>query len=226
MGYGPEEKATLDEAKPYTMTDKRRVLALIHAVRYVVNQDIPGDIVECGVWKGGSMMVITRTLLNLKVRDRRLHLFDTFEGMSTPTKSDVSIEGHDAIRMFAETKLEDREGSEWCRSQLDDVRAAVESTGYPKDKITYVKGKVEDTLPAAAPKRIALLRLDTDWYESTLAEMDHLFTRLVPGGVLIIDDYLYWRGARQAVDEYIKREKVRIFLSPVDGGAVIGVKQS
>jgi O-methyltransferase len=90
--------------------------------------------------------------------------------------------------------------------------------------VRLVKGKVEDTVPKNAPEKIALLRLDTDWYESTRRELVHLFPRLVPGGVLIIDDYGHWQGARKAVDEYIAGNQVKILLNRVDYTGRIGVK--
>ncbi len=225
IGYSDEDKAIYTEAKPFTMTDKDKVLSLIHAVRYVTRAGIPGDIVECGVWKGGSMMAVARTLLNLGVTDRELRLFDTFEGMSTPTEHDVNHKGYDAREVFDETKFADREGSDWCYAGLEEVQRNVGGTGYPAERIHYTKGKVEDTLPAAAPDKIALLRLDTDWYESTLHEMRTLYPRLAPGGVLLVDDYFTWRGSKQAVDEYLAAEGVRLFLNPLSSGAV-GVKDA
>jgi hypothetical protein len=95
--------------------------------------------------------------------------------------------------------------NEWCVAGVQSVRKNVLSTGYPEEKLHLVQGKVEDTLPAAAPERIALLRLDTDWYESTRHELVHLYPRLVPNGVLIIDDYGDWVGAKEAVDEFLSR---------------------
>ncbi|MCC7509407.1 MAG: class I SAM-dependent methyltransferase [Planctomycetes bacterium] len=219
IGYSEIDKSIFLEAKPFTMTDREKVLSLIHAVRYVTSAGIPGDIVECGVWRGGSMMAIARTLLNMGVHDRELHLFDTFEGMPTPTAKDVNHKGHDAREFFDGKKFNDREGSDWCYAALDEVKANLARVGYPAARIHYIQGKVEDTLPAAAPERIALLRLDTDWYESTLHEMRTLYPRLVPGGVLIIDDYYTWKGSKDAVDEYMAEHGLRLFLAPLSSGA-------
>jgi len=224
-GYSEEEKSTLQEVRPFTMTDKIRVLALIHAVRYVSHAQLPGCIVECGVWKGGSMMSIARTLLNLGVADRELHLFDTFEGMAAPTNKDVRHDEKFALETFEQKKFEDREGSDWCYSPIEEVKRNVESTGYPPEHIHYVKGKVEDTLPLVDLGDIALLRLDTDFYESTLVEMELLYPSLVSGGILILDDYYTWRGSKYAYDEYAAANDLKIFLVPLGGGgAVIGVK--
>jgi hypothetical protein len=187
---------------PYTMTSPERVNALIRAVRYVAEHDIPGAIVECGVWRGGSMMAVARTLLALGDAERDLYLFDTFEGMSPPTEADVDLSGRRASQALAQTARTD-EHSYWCYASLDDVKSALGRVGYPAARLHYVQGKVEETVPAQAPPEIALLRLDTDWYESTKHELAHLYPRLVSGGVLIVDDYGHWKGSRQATDEFI-----------------------
>src|SRR5262245_37131874 len=89
-------KSLYAEVRPYTMSGIERVAALCQAVEYVVRHNIPGDMVECGVWKGGSMMAIAKTLQRLRVSDRRLFLFDTFDGMTPPTAADINLRGHDA----------------------------------------------------------------------------------------------------------------------------------
>ena len=112
----------------------------------------------------------------------------------------------------------------WCYAPLDAVREAVLSSGYPSRKITFVKGRVEDTLPQAAPEKIAILRLDTDWYESTRHELETLYPRLVRGGVLILDDYGHWQGAKKAVDEYIEKNDLKLFLSRTDYTGRVAIK--
>ncbi|MGQ0577424.1 MAG: TylF/MycF/NovP-related O-methyltransferase [Betaproteobacteria bacterium] len=207
---------TIDAVRPYTMTSDQRVAALCDAVRYVVSNRVPGDIVECGVWKGGSMMAVARTLLELGERTRDLRLFDTFEGMTAPTGQDVALTGESAADLMAASTDREDADSVWCRAPLDVVRQAMASVGYDGSKIHYIKGRVEDTIPDSAPGRIALLRLDTDWYESTRHEMIHLFPRLSVGGVLILDDYGHWLGARRAVDEYLQEHNVPLFLQKID----------
>lgn len=206
---------------PYTMTSPERVYALRNAVCYVHRYRVPGAIVECGVWKGGSMMAVARTLLQLGSTQRELFLFDTFEGMSEPTDHDRMYTG-DLARDLLEGRS--REEHLWGYALLDDVRRRMLEVGYPAERIRFVKGKVEDTVPAKAPERIAILRLDTDWYESTRHELVHLYPRLSRGGVLIIDDYGHWLGARQAVDEYIAENDVQILLNRIDYTARIGIK--
>jgi len=216
--HGVDESTaqTIAAVRPYTMTSDERVAALCDAVRYVVTNRVPGAIVECGVWKGGSMMAVARTLLELGESTRDLHLFDTFEGMTAPTGEDIALTGESAADLMAtSTDREDAE-SVWCRAPLDVVQQVMTSVGYERSRIHYIKGRVEETIPASAPERIALLRLDTDWYESTRHEMIHLFPRLCVGGVLVLDDYGHWLGARRAVDEYLREHDVPLFLQRID----------
>lgn len=211
------------KVKPYTMTSPERIFSLCNAVQYIHEKNIEGDIVECGVWKGGSMMAIAETLLSSGDTSRNLYLFDTFEGMTPPTDNDVDISGVSAESLLERSdKMKDE--SVWCCASLEVVKSAVNGTGYPSNKIHFVKGMVEQTIPDFAPPKIALLRLDTDWYESTKHEMEHLFPRLSKGGVLIIDDYGHWQGARKAVDEYLENNKVKILLNRIDYTGRIAVK--
>ena len=206
---------------PYTMTTPPRIYALRRAVEYVASRPVDGALVECGVWRGGSMMAIALTLLRLGVTDRELYLFDTFEGMTEPGDQDVKHTGERAAEVLAGAS---RDSHDWAIAPLDQVREAVLGLGYPEEKIHFVEGRVEDTLPAAAPPEIALLRLDTDWYSSTKHELVHLYPRLAPGGVLIIDDYAYWQGARRAVDEYLGENGVSLLLNRIDYTARIAVR--
>lgn len=206
---------TIRMVKPYTLTSVRRLIALCEAVQYVVRNQVPGDIVECGVWKGGSMMAVANTLLQADDQSRHLYLFDTYEGMTPPGDKDISVTGESAIDMLNNDDKEDPQ-SVWCSAPLDFVRGAMSSVGYDSSKLHFIKGRVEETLPAMAPVHISILRLDTDWYESTRHEMEHLFPRLVKGGVLIIDDYGHWQGARQAINEYIQEKNLQILLHRID----------
>lgn len=202
--------------RPYTMTGNEALAALIEAARYLTRYRIGGEFVECGVWRGGSMMAAALTLLKLGGPLRNLHLFDTFEGMTRPGDQDTSSLSGPARDEFVRHEL-GKNSSDWCRSPIDEVRANLEGTGYPADRLRLVKGPVEDTLPAGyAGGPIALLRLDTDWYQSTRHELIHLYPLLVPGGILIIDDYGHWEGARRACDEYFAERPEPLFLHRVD----------
>ena len=210
--------------KPYTRTSKDRVFMLARAVEYVVKHRIPGDIVECGVWRGGSMMVVAKTLVNLGVQDRKLILFDTFEGMSAPTDVDKDRWGVAAETALKGEQDKTRIDSIWAYSQLDEVKSNMQLTGYKIENMTFIKGKVEDTLPAQAPAQISILRLDTDWYESTYHELKHLYSRLSIGGVLIIDDYGDWEGARRAVDQFLLEYNPKVLLNRIDDTGRLCIK--
>lgn len=209
-------------ARKFSMTSPERLYSVIQSVRYVVAAGVPGDFVECGVWRGGSTMAAALTLLSLGRRDMKLHLFDTFEGMTAPTDRDIDYTGVRAAERFARRRT--RESSKWCYASLEDVRANLAGTGYEMSKVDFVKGRVEDTIPEAAPRQISILRLDTDWYESTRHELEHLYPRLSPGGVLIIDDYGHWQGSRQATDEYFAKQNSNLLLSRIDSTGRMGLK--
>lgn len=168
-------------------------------------------------------MAMALTLKDLNINDRHLYLYDTYSGMSAPGDDDVSIIGTNAHQKFSETKIT-ADSSDWCLSSLPDVKKNVFSTGYKKEYFHFIEGKVEDTIPENIPEKIAILRLDTDWYESTKHELLHLFPLLQPNGVLIIDDYGHWEGAKKAVDEYFEEKKITILLNRIDYTGRIAIK--
>lgn len=208
--------------KPFTMTSPERAFALYESVKYIVRNDIPGDIVECGVWKGGSMALVAHTLLQLGAADRQLVLFDTFDGMSAPDARDVDLRGRSAEGMLRSS--DKSRDWVWASASLAGVQAVMRDTGYDETLVRYVEGKVEDTLPLQLPDRIAILRLDTDWYTSTHHELTHLYPNLTTGGVLILDDYGHWQGAKRAVDEYFTALNSKVLLNRIDYTGRICVK--
>lgn len=198
------------QIKPFTMVEVERCYALYQSVQYTVRNNIPGAFVECGVWKGGSAMLMALALLEKGITNRNIYLYDTFEGMTKPGSMDGELELMEWERM----KVTEQKNN-WCYSSAEEVLANMKSTGYPSDKIILVKGKVEDTLPETVPADISLLRLDTDWYESTRHELLHLFPLLLKGGTLLIDDYGAWQGAKKAVDEYFQSQK-NLYMHRID----------
>jgi hypothetical protein len=222
-----ENHAIVERAFPYTMTGVLRLDATVQAVRYCVARGVPGAFVECGVWRGGSVLAMLLTLQELGIDDRDVYLFDTFEGMTEPTEHDTT-DGEAALDTWTESQARgERPWAEVFGEDVfdeDSVRATVSQSGYPAERIHLVKGPVEQTLPGAAPDDIALLRLDTDWYESTRHELLHLYPRLADAGVLIIDDYGHWQGARQAVDEYFASEAPPLLLNRIDYTGRIAIK--
>ena len=208
--------AILDKIAPYTMTSVERQTELLAAIHHLVHHNIGGSIVECGVWRGGGCMAAALALLDDNAFDRDIYLYDTFLGMTAPTEADKRAEDG----LTAQTCLDrstDKTTAIWCVANLDDVRTNMAATGYPAHLIHYVEGPVETTIPANLPKApIALLRLDTDWYESTRHELEYLFPLVADGGIVIIDDYGHWAGARRAVDEYLVGLPKKYFLHRVD----------
>ena len=215
--YDAEAKRVIRAVRPFTMTSAEKLFALILATRYVTRHGIEGDVVECGVWRGGSMQAVARTLLDAGDTSRDLHLFDTYEGMPPASEKDVRHDGRPAADLLASLP---KTSKTWAVASLDDVREGFASVGYPAERVHFVKGLVEETVPEHAPERISILRLDTDWYESTRHELEHLYPRLVSGGVLILDDYGWWEGARQAVDEFLADSGERLLLLRAASGRI------
>lgn len=217
------ERELICDAQPFTMTSPERMLSLSRAIDYLCHRQIFGDFVECGVWRGGSMRLAARKLLELSDSRRQLWLYDTFAGMTAPNSADVDFRGLSAEQLLRVDHPDDPQGV-WCVSNLHQVQAAIRDTGYPVDQVNFVVGDVTETLVHTAPSSIALLRLDTDFYESTRMELEVLYPRLVAGGILIIDDYGHWQGCRQAVDEYFASHSQPIHLQRVDYTCRLAVK--
>jgi O-methyltransferase len=200
------------ETAAYTLTSPERIAALCTSIDYLVDNEIPGCIVECGVWRGGSAMAAALQLIERGDASRELFLYDTFQGMTEPSAMDRQSGELDA--------------GAWgfLAVGMEEVRANLSRTGYPPERVHCVQGRVEDTLPAMAPRGgIALLRLGTDWYQSTRPELEHLYHRIVPGRVLIIDDYGAWQGARLATEEFFAGRARKPLLVRVDYTARLGV---
>lgn len=195
---------------PYTMTSLSKMEKLYDSVVYLNQNNIEGSFVECGVYRGGSIMNMALTQLNFS-RLVHIYLYDTFEGMTPYSDLDINYQGISAARIL-------KNPSKLCISNLKEVKQNVKLTNYPQEFFHFRKGDVKDTLKEDVPDKISLLRLDTDWYESTKLELEVLFPRLVKGGILILDDYGYWLGARKAVDDYFASINLIPNLEPMESG--------
>lgn len=213
-------KDIYEKTKSSIMASVHQNYMMYKATEYVINNNISGDIVECGVWRGGNMMVSAYTLLKMKNTEKKLYLFDTYEGMSKPTSKDIRLyDNKPASEIWKIYQKKDFKG--WDYASLEEVKGNLFSTNYPREKIIFTKGKVEDTIPKTIPERISILRLDTDFYESTYHELVHLYPKLSVNGVLIIDDYGYWKGQKEAVDQYFKENDINLLLNrPGDQGRI------
>jgi len=217
-----EFKEIHKKCKRYTITSVQKMYSLYSAIKYVVQHTIPGDIVECGVFKGGSAMIMALTLNKMNDLERKLYLYDTYAGMTKPAKGDTNYRGEDVESIWRQSQRKDY--NEWCYAPLEEVKNNLYSTGYPKENFMFIKGKVEETIPAVIPDTIALLRLDTDWYESTYHELLHLFPRLSVHGVLVLDDYGCLKGAKEATDKYFSENGIKILLNRIDYSGRICIK--
>lgn len=212
------DDALMEIVAPYTKTGPERMAAMIAAVRKVDADGIDGDIVECGVWKAGNI-ILARKLSP----DRVCWLYDTFDGMTEPTAEDVKRGGGKATDLWP---VKTANGTQsWGDVSVAAVKSGLRACGvYKANKCRFVVGDICETLRESenVPERIAVLRLDTDWYASTKVELEVLFPRLTSGGVLIVDDYGHWLGARKAVDEYFAGQTINI--EPIDYTGVMVVK--
>lgn len=198
----PSEFSSLyRQVRTHTMCSNLRLRGLHRALRYAVSRDIAGDVVECGSARGGSAALMALTLRRMGAR-RRLWLFDTFEGLPAPTSRDPDFELADLFT-----------GS--CVGTLDDVRGLFSRLNVAED-VTFVKGLFQETLPLTPVLRIAVLHIDGDWYESVKVCLDSLYDKVVAGGVIQLDDYGYWKGARKAVDEFLEQRGILAPLHRLD----------
>lgn len=224
----PETVDTINRVRPFTMTTVARIEAVISATEYILRYDIPGAFVESGVWLGGSSMAAATTLVRHGRSDRDFYLFDTFEGIPAPGEHDALIGGdHDSLmQWWSKENARLRKDGErpWLDAPVEKVRENMASTGYDLDRVHTFPGLVEDTVPGNAPEQIAFLRLDTDYYSSTKVELEVMFERLSPGGVLIVDDYGFTEGARKAVDEYLATFPEPVFLHRIDTCGRLAIK--
>lgn len=185
----------IEHCKQYSMISVDRFRANIAAIKHVEDKGVDGDVVEIGVWKGGSILSMIMKYETYNKQNREFYLYDTFEGMTPPAGIDKDLNNNSAEDLL---KI-----NNWfnCEAPYELVKHTItSSTSYPLVK--YIVGDIckNTTYPS---NKIAVLRLDTDWYESTKAELDTFYPLVASGGVVIIDDYGHWQGCRKAVDEFL-----------------------
>jgi O-methyltransferase len=216
----PDDRTYVDivnKIGPYTMTLKdglEPTYALFQTIRYIVQNNISGDMVECGVWRGGSMMLIAHALQHFGDTSRQLYLYDTYTGMTEPDDIDIDFDNVAYKPVWVQTTKQDMVMG--FGGSVESVKTNLRLTGYPEQQMHFIAGDVLQTIPGQLPSHIAVLRLDTDWYKSTLHELQHLYDLIVPHGVLIIDDYGWCRGARQATDEFFRDRPFKPMMHRVD----------
>jgi hypothetical protein len=202
-----DQISIMSNALIYSMTTLERMWALVQSYEYVVSKNIPGDFVECGVWKGGNLILLS-ALQETTPHKRMILGFDTFSGMTEPSDADLDYRGIKVETLLRESRKFEGSNSIHALASLELVQENLKINN--SKNVNLIKGDVLETLLDSRniPAKISILRLDTDWYESTKLELEILFPVLSPGGILIIDDYGHYKGARRAVDEYFKNKKV------------------
>lgn len=201
---GEENKILINSIGDYSLTPLVRRWNLIKSLHYINQNKLEGDIVECGIWRGGNLFLAKKIQdLYYKNIKRTFYGYDTFEGMPEPSVYD----GEKIVQIYKNFL---KKGERWTEASLDDVENSIKKLFLSLDDFNLVKGKVEDTLinKKNLPSKISLLRLDTDFYESTKVELEILYPLLVQKGVLIIDDYGDFIGCRKAVDDYFFNKNV------------------
>ena len=224
--FSDDERSIYSASQQNLCGSPEAIVTLIRAVDRVIEHRIPGALVECGVYMGGNIEVMVRALQRHGVSDRDVYLYDTFAGMPKPEERDDEAPGGVASASWEahRTEQDGDKGSNWMKAGVELVRQRINPLGYPDEHLHFIKGMVEDTIPATMPEQIAILRLDTDFYASTKHELEHLYPRLSPGGVLIIDDYGAFPGSRMATDEYSAGHGLNWFLHRVDAHVRLVVK--
>ena len=208
----------------YTMTSPERIFALMKSINFIKNNNVEGDFVECGVWRGGNLILFQKFIEKYNL-NKKIYAYDTFEGMSEPEKIDETFKGESSLYLLnklKKKKVNRKENILIADCSLEQVEQNFKKFTN-KNNLISIKGDVEKTLNVKEnlPNKISILRLDTDWYSSTKKELEILFPLLEKNGVLIIDDYGFWKGARKAVDEYFENKNVTIFKIDFTGRMII-----
>ena len=194
----------------YSMTPKIRIYNLLQALRHIKQKNIDGDFVECGVWKGGNIILFKKFLENeLKNSNKKIFAYDTYEGMNQPSEEDYNLTSKVSAKILLK-KEKNKDSNIWGISKIEDVKKNISENVKNLDNINFIKGEVEQTLNSEKnlPLKISILRLDTDWYLSTKKELEVLYDRVSSGGIIIIDDYGHWNGSKKAVDEFFSNKYV------------------
>ena len=212
----------IGKCKDYTKTNSIRLGSLYDICKEVIEEGIEGDFVETGVWAGGSCMMMAYVLRECGEK-RNIYMYDTYEGMTEPDDMDVKFNDDRPFHDKWKSNLTSSGVCKWNYKSEEDVKLNMGRTKYPDSLIHLVKGKVEDTVKKDSHKKIAVLRLDTDFYSSTDHSMKNLYPRLKKGGYLIVDDYNCWKGAKRAVDEYFGKDRPELVM--VDKSCVIYKKE-
>ena len=200
-------------------------------IKYILNNNIEGDLVECGVDTGVFEEIwINELIKNNQQRD--IYLYDTFAGLTEPGENDYTCKDAVLFNMSKEnvhnewkSKIINETTNNWCYTPLEIVKNRLNSKGYPENKLHYIVGDVMETLKNKKniPEKIAVLRLDTDWYESSKYELEQMYDNVVCGGVIIFDDYYHWEGQRKATDDFFKKINMNYQFININNGKTAAI---
>lgn len=202
------------------MTQNVSLYNTIKYCKYIIDNKIDGDFVECGVWRGGHAILAAK-IFELYGARKNVYLFDTFEGMTASNKIDQRL----TDKLSAKTILSKNKDA-YCYADLNEVKTNFTKVNLLKKNVIFIKGDVAKTLKIKnnLPKKIGYLRLDNDWYESSKIELDVLFPLLSKKGVLVFDDYGYWKGQKKATDEFFVKNKITPLLHYLSSNARVFIK--
>lgn len=202
------------KVRPYTMASSRRLANVYQLSKLVETHKLEGAFVECGVWKGGCIAVMAYVAKKVN-SNRKIWLFDSFEGLPEPNKKD----GAKALEYAQGRSSGKLEPINQCVGPLDDVKEIFFSIlKIDENNIVIRKGWFQDTLPIAKNEigPIAILRVDGDWYESTKCCLENLYDNVISNGYVIIDDYSHWEGCKKAVEEFFEDRNIKVKLNKID----------
>lgn len=218
--------------KSNTMLGEIRLKNIIDTTQYVLKNNIQGDFIECGVWKGGAVALMAY-ILKRENENRKLHLFDAFDDICEP---DSNVDGERAIREvggrdFANGKLTPLSGiynnKGGSGNEQSVMNVIANDIGYDKKMVFLHKGWFQDTLPVVKNtiEKIALLRLDGDWYASTKVCLENLYDKVIDGGIIIVDDYGAYEGCKKAVDDFLCQKSIQVSMVWVDNECIFWIKK-
>jgi hypothetical protein len=196
----------------YSMVGLKRLRNLQSCVETVLRENVPGDFIETGVWRGGACILVRAVLKAHDVRDRNVWLADSFEGLPAP-----SLEADDGY---------DLPDNSYLAVSVEEVKAAFERFGLMDEQVKFLKGWFKDTLPTAAIDSLAILRMDGDLYESTRDALKSLYDKVSPNGFVVVDDYGTWPPCKRAVDEFRTQRGIIDPIQNIDGSGVFWRKCS
>jgi O-methyltransferase len=204
--------STLDRVRPLSMVDDLGLIHLARVLRTVVRENVPGDVVECGVWRGGAAFMLADQLKRAAIRDRKVWLFDSFEGLP-PAEA---VDGASALAYSSNTESPGYFDN--CRASFEEVQAKAKELGLTAHT-ELVKGWFSDTLPAVARRvgPIAILHIDSDWYSSVRACLDHLYEQVSEGGYVVLNDYFTWDGCAIAAHEFLSSRRLPDRIEAIPG---------